>query len=78
MKKKISAPMIAVVSVGMLSVAASALAARASMLDYTYYSDATHSTYVGEKIYMCNNTVYQQGQVTQYYELETMSCSPYP
>lgn len=57
------------------SVSLNALAARANDVEYTYYSDATHTVEVGHTEYYCDNGSYTEGQVTAYKTTFTFSCS---
>ena len=59
------------------SMAASGYAWAASYYqDYEYYSDATRTTYVGEKIIDCRNRVTTWGTITPYQRrVEYYSCS---
>jgi ABC-type enterobactin transport system permease subunit len=40
-----------------------------------YYSDASKTNLVGEKIRFCYDPIYQWGQVTSYYSVFTEPCS---
>jgi hypothetical protein len=60
---------VTVATLGALCASSYAFAAR-FYSHYTYYSDATYSTAVGERINACNGQVYMNGTMTIYSTLD--------
>jgi hypothetical protein len=61
-----------------LLVSTLAYASTASSTYTTYYSDATLTVVVGEKIFTCGNRVYTEGEVTPYYTIRITPCDGQP
>lgn len=57
-----------------LSIASDAAALPANGYDIVYYSDASMTNEVGERMLECNGGRYSYGVVTSYYTKETWSC----
>lgn len=57
-----------------LGVTLSAYAALTTTIEFEYYSDATYTEVVGERVRLCNGKVYTSGVQTPYYRVYRDSC----
>ncbi|TXI89898.1 MAG: hypothetical protein E6Q34_09840 [Burkholderiaceae bacterium] len=72
--KLVLASVLAAVAVGAGFFAVSVTAAPPTMIETTYFSDATHSTQVGYRIRLCTGRTVTSGKVTSFTEVSSESC----
>lgn len=57
-----------------LTASAIVISAPSNYIDTIYYSDASHTNMVGERVLYCTGRHTLTGQVTTYYTIETEPC----
>ncbi|USD37229.1 MULTISPECIES: DUF6289 family protein [Ferrimonas] len=61
-------PLLALTTIAALGLTGYAVAGN-YILEYVYYSDASHTTIVGESVTRCDNSTYVTGTITPYKRL---------
>lgn len=67
--------MASLTAITLSTIVVSANAGRANDITYVYFSDASHTTQVGQTEYFCGSGSYSEGEVTQYSTVYTVHCT---